>query len=189
MKYASAPFLVMVSMTSAFFCEFVLWALLYRTSHYQNLIGSMSRTCKKVESMKATNSNAAAKTSKGRKLGKQETFLKQTSRDLSFVKMKSNLVVGLVLFVLYRVLSSTYDGVPVAKLPFEPFGWITKLSHRNLPGDDLTDCSMAFLYVLCSISCRVNIQKLLGFAPPRMLSQVMGQMGPMGQMGGGNPWQ
>lgn len=52
MKYASAPFLVMVSMTSAFFCEFVLWALLYRTSHYQNLIGSMSRTCKKGETPK-----------------------------------------------------------------------------------------------------------------------------------------
>ncbi|KAL0383792.1 UNVERIFIED_CONTAM: Calcium load-activated calcium channel [Sesamum calycinum] len=41
------------------------------------------------------------------------------------------------------------------------------MSHRGLPGDDMTDCSMAFLYLLCSISIRTNLQKFLGFSPPR----------------------
>ncbi|KAJ0795292.1 putative integral membrane protein EMC3/TMCO1 [Helianthus annuus] len=42
-----------------------------------------------------------------------------------------------------------------------------KMSHRGLSGDDMTDCSMAFFYFLCSISIRTNLQKFLGFSPPR----------------------
>lgn len=41
------------------------------------------------------------------------------------------------------------------------------MSHRGLKGEDATDCSMAFLYLLCSISIRTNLQKFLGFSPPR----------------------
>lgn len=42
----------------------------------------------------------------------------------------------------------------VAKLPFVPIGLVQGLSHRNLVGDDLTDCSFIFLYVLCTMSIR-----------------------------------
>ena len=42
----------------------------------------------------------------------------------------------------------------VAKLPFEPIGLIQGLSHRNLLGEDFTDCSFIFLYVLCTMSIR-----------------------------------
>ena len=44
---------------------------------------------------------------------------------------------------------------------------LQKMTHRGLPGDDPTDCSFVFLYMLCSISIRPNLQKILGFAPPR----------------------
>ncbi|KAL5832151.1 hypothetical protein ACOSQ3_017575 [Xanthoceras sorbifolium] len=40
------------------------------------------------------------------------------------------------------------------------------MSHRGLQGVDATDCSMAFLYFLCSISIRTNLLKFLGFSPP-----------------------
>lgn len=36
----------------------------------------------------------------------------------------------------------SFTGFVVAKLPFVPFSLIQKLSHRNLEGDDPTDCSM-----------------------------------------------
>ncbi|KAG0711401.1 Calcium load-activated calcium channel [Chionoecetes opilio] len=60
-----------------------------------------------------------------------------------------------------------FDGRVVAKLPFVPISWLQGLSHRNLMGDDYTDCSFIFLYILCTMSIRQNIQKLLGFAPSR----------------------
>lgn len=72
------------------------------------------------------------------------------------------------LVVLFFV---SFDGRVVAKLPFMPFTWIQGLSHRNLPGEDYYDCSFIFLYILCTMSIRQNIQKLLGFAPSRAASK------------------
>lgn len=42
----------------------------------------------------------------------------------------------------------------MAKLPFTPLSYIQGLSHRNLLGDDSTDCSFIFLYILCTMSIR-----------------------------------
>ncbi|KAK9305406.1 hypothetical protein QLX08_003539 [Tetragonisca angustula] len=64
----------------------------------------------------------------------------------------------------------------VARLPFVPLGWIQGLSHRNLPGDDYTECSFIFLYILCTMSIRQNIQKMLGFAPSRTASKQSGSI-------------
>ena len=83
-----------------------------------------------------------------------------------------------MLFALYTMLSAAYDGVVVAKVPFEPYDFVKRLSQRSLPppGDDdgagaaasfRTDCAMPFLYALCTLAFRTNIQKLLGTAPPQ----------------------
>lgn len=52
------------------------------------------------------------------------------------------------------VLFSRFDGRVVAKLPFIPLSYIQGLSHRNLLGEDYTDCSFIFLYILCTMSIR-----------------------------------
>lgn len=52
------------------------------------------------------------------------------------------------------VCLSRFDGRVVAKLPFTPLSYILGLSHRNLLGDDTTDCSFIFLYILCTMSIR-----------------------------------
>lgn len=59
-------------------------------------------------------------------------------------------------------LYCSFEGRIVAKLPFEPIPWIRGLSHRNLSGEDFTDCSFIFLYVLCTMSIRqVRIEMIL----------------------------
>ena len=52
-------------------------------------------------------------------------------------------------FTLFR-----FDGRVVAKLPFTPISWLQGISHRNLIGEDYTDCSFIFLYILCTMSIR-----------------------------------
>lgn len=42
---------------------------------------------------------------------------------------------------------------------------------RNLIGDDYTDCSFIFLYILCTMTIRQNLQKALGFAPSRAMNR------------------
>ena len=74
---------------------------------------------------------------------------------------------AIVLLVVFGLLNSLFEVKVVAKLPFAPLPFIQRMSHRGLGGDDPTDCAMVFLYFLCSVSIRSNLQKLLGFAPPR----------------------
>ncbi len=66
----------------------------------------------------------------------------------------------------------SFDGRVVAKLPFEPISLVRGLSHRNLNGEDYTDCSFLFLYILCTMSVRQNLQKILGVEPSRAVSKM-----------------
>ncbi len=55
----------------------------------------------------------------------------------------------------------SFDGRVVAKLPFVPISWLQGISHRNLMGDDYTDCSFLFLYILSTMFVR-QVRILLG---------------------------
>lgn len=86
--------------------------------------------------------------------------------------------------LIVTIKNFSFDGRVVARLPFLPISWIQGLSHRNLPGEDYTECSFIFLYILCTMSIRQNIQKLLGFSPSRAASKQGG-----GLFGGPAPGQ
>lgn len=166
-KYSDGLTVVGISFCTAIVCEAISWVLIYRTNSYKNLRSSIDKASKKLETMKTDSNKINIKKSKTKKIDRVETSLKESSRDLSLFKFKSGGVVALVLFVVFGLLNSLFEGKVVAKLPFKPFGLVMKMSHRGLQGNDPTDCSMAFLYFLCSISIRTNLQKFLGFAPPR----------------------
>ncbi|KAM0936265.1 putative integral membrane protein EMC3/TMCO1 [Dioscorea sansibarensis] len=174
LRYADGLLVAGASTLTAILCESLSWLLIYRTPTYKTLRSSIDRASKKLESMKSedlkeSSSSISSKksSSKSKKIDRVEAGLKESSRELSMAKFKSGAVVAAVLFVVFGLLNSLFEGRAVAKLPFEPVGFVMKMSHRGIPGIDPTDCSMAFLYFLCSISIRTNLQKLLGFAPPR----------------------
>lgn len=89
-----------------------------------------------------------------KKIEREEERLKNNNRDLSLVKMKSMFAIGFAFTALLSMFNSIFDGRVVARLPFVPISWIQGLSHRNLPGDDYTECSFIFLYILCTMSIR-----------------------------------
>ncbi|GKA14524.1 calcium load-activated calcium channel-like protein [Tanacetum coccineum] len=165
-KFSDSLTIVATSFLTAVVCEAISWLLIYRRTSYKSLKTAIDKASKKLETMK-TDNNMATKKNKTKKIDRVETTLKESTRDLSLFKFKSGAVVALVLFVVFGLMNSLYEGRVVAKLPFVPFKIVQKMSHRGLRGDDYTDCSMAFLYFLCSISIRTNLQKFLGFSPPR----------------------
>jgi len=172
-KYGDSLTVVGISICTAVICEAISWILIYRTASYKSLKSAIDKSSKKLETMKTLETSAKSSTkNKTKKIDRVETSLKDASRDLSLFKFKSGAVVALVLFMVFGLLNSLFDGKPVAKIPFVPIKLVQKMSHRGLPGDDMTDCSMAFLYLLCSISIRTNLQKFLGFAPPRGAANV-----------------
>ncbi|XP_078263903.1 calcium load-activated calcium channel isoform X2 [Rhinoraja longicauda] len=131
-----------------------------------------------VEKKKESITESAGKQQK-KKIERQEEKLKNNNRDLSMVRMKSMFAIGFCFTALMGMFNSIFDGRVVAKLPFLPLSYIQGLSHRNLLGEDYTDCSFIFLYILCTMSIRQNIQKLLGLAPSRAATkQAGGFLGP-----------
>ncbi|KAH8867769.1 Calcium load-activated calcium channel like, partial [Schistosoma japonicum] len=154
------------------------WLFVYRTEKYQKLkaeVDKQSKRCNilrniEVEKQRDVTESAIDRAAKKR-LEKQEERFKNINRELSMVKMKSMFAVGLIFTSLFNVFSSIFDGRVVAKLPFVPFSWIQGLSHRNLPGSDFTDGSFVFVYILCTMSIRQNVQKILGFAPSRSFNK------------------
>lgn len=159
-------FIIVISISTALLGEGFTWLLVYRTEKYQRLKAEIEKQSKRLDKRKENIGELVDKSVK-RKLDREEERLKANNRDLAMVKMKSMFFVGFAFTAILGMFNSIFHGRVVAKLPFTPLGFIQGLSHRNLPGDDLTDCSFIFLYVLCTMSIRSNIQKILGFAPSR----------------------
>jgi len=163
--WVDAVFIIFISVCTALLGEGITWFLVYKTEKYQQLKAEVERQCKKIEKRKEGGDPGDAKARK--KLERDEERLKATNKDLTLVKMKSMLSIGLTFTVLMGMFNSIFDGRVVAHLPFTPIGLLQGFSHRNLPGDDYTHCSFVFLYILCTMCIRQNVQKALGFAPSR----------------------
>lgn len=52
------------------------------------------------------------------------------------------------ILTLYKGLNVLYYGHTVAKLPFEPFSLLTKITHRGLISPAPNDCALVCLYFL-----------------------------------------
>jgi len=165
--------IVFISICTALLGEGLTWLLVYRTEKYQKLKTEVEKQSKKLEKRKEIHGDTLDKQQK-KKIERDEERLKNNNRDLSLVKMKSMFATGFAFTALLSMFNSIFDGRVVAKLPFVPISFIQGLSHRNLSGDDYTECSFIFLYILCTMSIRQNIQKMLGFAPSRAASKQGG---------------
>jgi hypothetical protein len=47
------------------------------------------------------------------------------------------------------------------------------LTHRGLPGTDLTECSALFLYLLASMFFKMSLTAALGWGPSRASERAM----------------
>uniref|UniRef100_A0A5F8H448 Calcium load-activated calcium channel n=1 Tax=Monodelphis domestica TaxID=13616 RepID=A0A5F8H448_MONDO len=189
--FADTLLIVFISVCTALLAEGITWVLVYRTDKYKRLKAEVEKQSKKfqvvypspfpknsVEKKKETITESAGRQQK-KKIERQEEKLKNNNRDLSMVRMKSMFAIGFCFTALMGMFNSIFDGRVVAKLPFTPLSYIQGLSHRNLLGEDYTDCSFIFLYILCTMSIRQNIQKMLGLAPSRAATkQAGGFLGP-----------
>ncbi|XP_015795701.1 calcium load-activated calcium channel [Tetranychus urticae] len=162
--------ILFISIFTALLGEALTWLMVYRTDKFKKLKAEVERQCKRLEKKKEVIGEPTDKQQK-KKLEREEEKLKNHNRDLSLVKMKSMFAIGLAFTALLSMFNSIFDGRIVAKLPFVPISLVQGLSHRNISGNDYTDCSFIFLYILCTMSIRQNIQKILGFAPSRAASK------------------
>jgi hypothetical protein len=72
------------------------------------------------------------------------------------------LFVSLISLVSIRVIYTTFEGIVIARLPFEPFSMISGLTHYGLPGENKNECSMTFIFILCNLTFGNYAKKALG---------------------------
>ncbi|VDL57900.1 unnamed protein product [Hymenolepis diminuta] len=176
--------IIFVAVFTAVLGEGITWLLVYRTDKYKRLTSEVDKHTKKLERKRDTTSETILDKSAKKRLGmrsfysiilislnmileKQEERLKNFTRDLQAVKFKSLFATGIIFTSVLSACNSVFDGRVVCKLPFVPISWFQGMSHRNLHGNDYTDCSFIFLYIICTMTIRQNIQKMFGFAPSR----------------------
>ncbi|KAK5977884.1 B5 domain-containing protein [Trichostrongylus colubriformis] len=153
--------IIAIAFCTALAGEGLTYLLVYRSEQYKRLKTEMERKTKRLEKKKQEAGEVVDKNAKKR-LERDEERLKATNRDMSMFKMKSMFAIGLAFTALLSTFNSIFDGRVVARLPFVPIGFLQGLSHRNLVGDDMRDCSFIFLYILCTMTIRQNLQKALG---------------------------
>lgn len=93
------------------------------------------------------------------------------NQKLASIRFKSMIFLSVTMISIMSILNSqylnsnifliSYNGVVVATLPFEPISLLRGMSHRTLRGEDYTQCSMTFLYLLASAGIRGNVFFLL----------------------------
>ena len=157
--------IIVLAIFTNLFAEFLTWMFIYRKKNYKENKRQMDILSKKLEINKESIKSKSKQLDK--KIKQQENELKILGYEMMKIKAISMIIIGLFTFFFISLFSGLFQGIVVAKIPFVPFKLLRGLSHRGILSNDFTDCSFIFLYVLCNVSFRPIIQKMLGFAPPR----------------------
>jgi calcium load-activated calcium channel len=91
-----------------------------------------------------------------------EDQLKKTSQQQMMNSMKCNVIIGILMIVALNLVGTHFQGIVVARLPFEPFSLIQGITHRNIEGTDFKECAYLFIYILSTFVLRTNIKKIFG---------------------------
>jgi calcium load-activated calcium channel len=68
---------------------------------------------------------------------------------------------------MWQFVSTAFDGIVMAKLPFTPLGFFHKMTHAGVGGNDFTEAGGTFVYILAMLTCRQVLVQLLGQQPSR----------------------
>jgi len=155
------------ALVSAVVAELINWVFIYRHVDYAKLTAHFHRAAQKLDKKKEEPAPPPKKGNKpDKKLVQLERDFESANKAVMAIKSRSALFGGLVHLCTFVSLKSSYEGIVLARMPFEPLGLVQRLSHRNVPGTDPRDCGIVFLYALCSMAIKPNLQRALGRALP-----------------------
>jgi hypothetical protein len=61
-----------------------------------------------------------------------------------------------------------FSNTIAGKMPFYPWKMVSSMSHKGLEGEDMTQCSAVFIFILINMAFRGTLSKLMGSEGPRM---------------------
>jgi len=167
MESESCIYVLLYALVSAVVAELFCWLFIYRHVDFAKLTSHFHRAAQKLDKKKEEPAPLPKKGNKpDKKLVQLERDFEGANKAVMATKSRSGMIGGIVHLCTFVSLKSTYDGIVLARMPFEPFGFVQRLSHRNVPGTDPRDCGIIFFYALCSMAIKPNLQRALGRALP-----------------------
>ena len=102
-----------------------------------------------------------------------EQDLKSKHSQLVQLKFKGMFVVGLFMLTFVTTLNKSFAGSVVARLPFTPPSIFKNITHYGIPGNEFTECSITFAFILCNMSLSTYLKKLISMEGPRIDSTAV----------------
>ena len=158
----------LASLATALVSEALLHYFVYSGARYRQDTEAAAATVQKLEVERRRIVRADRKPQHAQKVEALERSLKEVSRRGNRVRTVTLLAVSALYMLVYRLLVRQFRGRAVVRLPFAPAGFIARVTHRGVPGDDLHDAGFTFVYMLCSMTLRGLISKLAGHEAPRV---------------------
>ncbi|KAJ1913527.1 hypothetical protein IWQ60_009171 [Tieghemiomyces parasiticus] len=155
--------------------EYLGYTLVYGKEEYLTIKQNLQRTQAKLDAEEANDSGTGNPKKRERRLEEMRKQIKVYNTRASSMALRTSLATAALQIVAFYLLNSVaLPGVTVAKLPFEPYSFIQGLSHRGLAGDDPTDCSAVFIFILSSVVIKAAFQRYfdLGIRQGSMLANA-----------------
>ncbi|PVU95902.1 hypothetical protein BB559_002563 [Furculomyces boomerangus] len=145
--------------------EVVNYYLFYRTEAFKNHKKTIILNKEKLKKEESDTSGNVAK--KKKKIDALKAQLNLATSQGATYMIRSSIVSVLLQFVYMYIVGTVYDKTPVGKFPFTPFGLFQSLTHRGLDGDDYTQISCVFVFVMASVSTKAIIDMIFDFGLPK----------------------
>mmetsp|Transcript_6357 Transcript_6357/g.13848 ORF Transcript_6357/g.13848 Transcript_6357/m.13848 type:complete len:223 (-) Transcript_6357:714-1382(-) len=169
-------------------CDLLTNKYVFSSEDYERVVSRLRRAetlRDKAANSKGTNADKHAK-----RLAKAEDERAAVAAEVARRHTMPTMITSVVFLMLWKILGSEHHGKIVAVLPFQPFGFLQRLTLKgldiseevlNLPRTAVANargemvvpvsavsqaCSFAFIYVLCSLSVKFVVNKLLSKKPP-----------------------
>ena len=101
-------------------------------------------------------------------IGIQEENYKSCHRELGALKGRFTLATGVSMMLIMYLTNNFFYGKIIGTMPFEPYSLVSNMSHRGLYGDNMSEVSMVFIYIITQMAFRGSLAKLTGSEGPRL---------------------
>ena len=109
--------------------------------------GSPAAAAASAASASASPSNNSNKLKRAEKL--QSSMKLELLKEMGVVRVKQVFVGLISMMGLLRVMTHNFEGVPLLRLPFEPFKMLRSVAHRGLKEEDALPAVAGYVRVVC----------------------------------------
>lgn len=150
------------SVGASFLAEYCAIHFVYKGELFKDAERRVASTAKLVRDLKSRTTERFRQ-----RLVDAEKELAQRQQALMGLTTRAQFIIGVINFASFWMIGSLFAGVVVGRLPFSPIAWFAGMTHRTIPGDDLTEAGYLMFFVLSNAASRPFVAFLMGSERPK----------------------